>query len=127
VAGQPRVEPAVISASMLLRCGGSRQVRFVFCRHGCLEALAQVGQLAAVGDWSAVPAQEHRPAASGAAWLARDRRRAHFGAGFTDSLPGGNRDRPHALAATDPYANFVSTTIKRPFTVPHPKKRRFCR
>src|ERR1035437_5500281 len=86
VAAAPGVDVAVTSASMLLRCGGFREVRFVFCGHGCVEGLTQVGQLGAVGDWPAVLAQEHCPAASGAAWLALDRRRAHLGAGFADRL-----------------------------------------
>ena len=92
-------------SSMLLRCGGSRDVCFVSHRISCpagLDVLVPgvAGELATVRDRSAVTAQDHGPAAPRAARLASHGRPADLGARLPDRLHRSHRDRPHPLAAT---------------------------
>ena len=92
-------------SSMLLRCGGSRDVCFVSHRIRCpagLDVLVPdvAGELAAVRDRSPVTAQDHGPAAPRAAGLASHGRPADLRARLPDRLHRSDRDGSHALAAT---------------------------
>ena len=90
----------LISPSMLLRRGGFRDVCFVSSLDRWGAIIGDLCQLDSVGDWAAVSAHEHGPAASGAARLAPHCRCTHFRTGFTDGLHSSHRDGTHPLAAT---------------------------